>query len=141
MENLERKNILEDAIAYYVRQGYRVSSQTENTAQLIKPKQFSLLAAIILFLIYIIPFLLYLLYHLAQKDKTVYLVVNEKGKISVTDEKGQLRVVDNVQQLTSIAYKFVPAENDPGYTNSTKIMLAVFAFVIIFMIVITIMNN
>ncbi len=141
MENSERKNILENAIAFYLRQGYRVNSQTDNTVQLMKPKQFSFFVAIILFLIFIIPFVLYLLYYLAQHDKTVYIVVNEEGKISVTDEKGLSRIVDNIQQLAPMTYNSVPAESDPGYTKSTKIMLAVLAVVIIVLIAIAIMNN
>ena len=85
MENAERKTVLESSIVYYVRQGYRVGYQTEFSAQLLKPKQFSLLLAIVLFLFYIIPFVIYLLYYAAQKDKSIYLVVDEEGIISATD--------------------------------------------------------
>lgn len=123
MDTTEKKIILENAIAYYVRQGYRVVSQTENTVQLIKPKQFSLLAAIILVLIYILPFVLYLLYYLAQKDKTVYIVVNDEGKISVTDESGQLRIVDNVEQIgiSRAAFDFGQPLRQSAHVNNEPV--------------------
>lgn len=41
----------------------------------------------------------------------------------------------------SVAYRSISAENDPGYTKSTKIMLAILAIVIVITIITTVMNN
>ena len=170
MENAERKTVLESSIVYYVRQGYRVGYQTEFSAQLLKPKQFSLLLAIVLFLFYIIPFVIYLLYYAAQKDKSVYLVVDEEGIISATDENGfssikndtkkpatpkvnespsrkQTEYLEQPEEPTPqgaghppipegnkrvpVRYNFVPMENDPGYTTSTKIMVLILLIVFV----------
>lgn len=140
MENAERKIVLENAIAIYVQQGYRVVSQTENTVQLIKPKQFSLFIAIILLLFFILPFVIYLLYYLTQKEKAVYIVVND-GKITVTDEQGKVRVVDDIKKLPySVvkSHKSIPAQNDPGYTKSTKVMIFILAVIVLAIILLSI---
>ena len=74
----ERSEILGREINRYVRQGYRVVSRTDTTAQLVKPKEFSLFWAIIGFLF------LYLLYYLSKKDETLYLEVLPNGQIAKT---------------------------------------------------------
>lgn len=43
--------------------------------------------------------------------------------------------------LAPVAYKQVSAENDPGFTNSTKIMLVVLAIAIVIMVISVVMNN
>lgn len=77
-----RRNILEQEIQSYVRRGYRVLSQTDTSAQLIKPKKFSFLLAVLLFIIMVLPFILYLLWYMASKDKTVYISVDAAGRIT-----------------------------------------------------------
>lgn len=78
----DRAAVLEREVQSYVKKGYRVMSRTDITAQLVKPKHFSFILAIILLIIMVLPFFLYLLWYLAAKDQTVYLSVDDKGKIS-----------------------------------------------------------
>ena len=64
---------LQEHIDWYVRQGYLVVSQTEGSAQLVKPKQFSFIWALFWFLWFGVGVLVYLFYYMAKKDRTVYL--------------------------------------------------------------------
>ena len=76
-----RRTALQAEVSKYVRDGYRVQSQTDTTAQLIKPKKFSWLIFLVLLLI--VGFgIIYLIYYLVKKDKAVYLTVDEFGKVS-----------------------------------------------------------
>ncbi len=67
-----------------VRQGYRVVSETETSAQLIKPKVFSFVWAFVWFLFLGVGVLVYIFYYMAKKDQTVYLRVTEGGRVEVT---------------------------------------------------------
>ena len=86
----QRTAILEERIGQLVRHGYRVISRTQTTAQLVKPKEFSLLWALLWLLVTLCVFglgiLIYLFYYLAQKDTTVYLEVDPYGQAKVTPE-------------------------------------------------------
>jgi len=84
MNNDERENILNQEIGKYIKRGFRVISHTETTAQLIKPKKFSLLWAFLWFLLLGIGLLVYVFYYVAKKDQAVYLEVDEAGKVKVT---------------------------------------------------------
>lgn len=64
---------LQQQIDWYVGQGYRVMSQTETSAQLVKPKQFSFVWAFLWFLLLGVGLIVYLLYYASKKDQTVYL--------------------------------------------------------------------
>lgn len=64
---------LEEHIDWYAKQGYRVVSQTEHSAQLVKPKQFSFIWALLWFLCLGVGLIVYLLYYASKKDKMVYL--------------------------------------------------------------------
>lgn len=78
----QRKSILQSQIVKYVKKGFRVTSQTDTTAQLIKPKQFSFFWFLVnLFLI--IGWVFYLAWYLAKKDETIFLEVNENGRVIV----------------------------------------------------------
>lgn len=77
-----RRNVLEQEIQSYVRKGYRVMSQTDTSAQLIKPKKFNLLIAIILLICFVLPFIIYLLIYMAARDKTVYITVDAQGRVT-----------------------------------------------------------
>lgn len=70
-----RREILQREIGRYVRKGFRVMSQTETTAQLLKPKKFSLIWFFLLLGIFYLPF------YIAKKDKSIYLEVSAVGKI------------------------------------------------------------
>jgi len=81
MTNEMRRNILEQEVQKYVRKGYRVLSQTDTSAQLVKPKRFSFLVALVLLLLMVLPFLVYLLWYMAAKDKTIYITVDTQGRV------------------------------------------------------------
>lgn len=74
--------LLAQEIQKYVKRGYRVVSQTETTAQLVKPKQFGCLTATLLTIFTIGLFLLfYIFYYASKRDEIIYLaVVNDKIK-------------------------------------------------------------
>ena len=71
---------LQTQINEYARQGYIVQSQTETSAQLVKPKSFSFLWAFLWFLLLGIGLLIYIIYYLSKKDQAVYLYV-ENGQV------------------------------------------------------------
>jgi uncharacterized membrane protein len=80
---MDQHPALQEQIRWYVRHGYRVVNQTATTAQLVKPKRFSFLWAILWLLMFGVGLLVYLLYYAAKKDTVVYLeVVN--GKVKAT---------------------------------------------------------
>jgi len=76
-----RRQILERAIADYSRHGFKVSTRTDTTAQLVRPKQFSCLWASLWFLMVGIGLLFYLFYYMAKSDTVVYLEVDEYGQV------------------------------------------------------------
>lgn len=141
MENTQKQEVLGKAIALYVQHGYRVSSQTENTAQLVKPKKFNAVAAFFLFLFFIVPFVLYLLAYIAQNDKTIYIVVDDSGTISVTDENGQTRKYDEVETI-AVTRKAptMTKEDDPGIQKNTKIILGVLVVIIVIIFTIVLVS-
>ena len=75
---------LQEHIGWYVRQGYRVVSQTGTAAQLVKPKRFSFVWALGWFLLFGIGLIVYLLYYAAKKDKAIYLTVQADGTVHVS---------------------------------------------------------
>lgn len=82
-----RRAALQNSIATYLAQGYRVVSQTDTTAQLVKPKQFSCLLAAIGAALFWTGFGLlflvgYVIYYLASKDQQIYIMVDEYGTVS-----------------------------------------------------------
>ena len=72
---------LQEHIGWYVRQGYRVVSQTGTSVQLVKPKRFSFVWALAWFLVFGIGLVVYLLYYAAKKDKAIYLTVQADGTV------------------------------------------------------------
>lgn len=87
-----RRDILSKEIYKYTAQGYRVVSQTDTTAQLVKPKRMSCGVALLVLLISIftlgILFVLYLIWYIAQKDEQIYLEVDVQGNVMKTSQKG-----------------------------------------------------
>lgn len=74
---------LQKEIDRYVKQGYRVVSQTSTTAQLIRPKTFSCLWASLWLLVAVIGVFFYLFYYWGKKDETIYLqVIDDKVKVT-----------------------------------------------------------
>lgn len=78
----ERTGILERHIGEWVKRGYQVVSRTDTTAQLVKPKDFNFLWAILWFLALGIGIVVYLLYYLAKKDRMIYLEIDLFGNVS-----------------------------------------------------------
>jgi hypothetical protein len=78
---LERSTVLGRAVADYSRQGFRIVSRTDTTAQLSKPKEFSVLWATLWFLVFGIGVLIYVFYYMGKKDEIVYLEVGPDGAV------------------------------------------------------------
>jgi len=76
-----RRAALQKEISRYVGQGYRVVSQSDYAAQLVKPKVFSRLWAFLWFLAFGVGLIVYLLWYWAKRDKQLYLTVDEAGKV------------------------------------------------------------
>jgi Mn2+/Fe2+ NRAMP family transporter len=77
---------LNEFVTRFVREGYRVTSQTDTSIQLVKQKKFSCLIATILFLFFAIPFFIYLFMYLGKKEKTIYikLIFGDEPYIRIT---------------------------------------------------------
>lgn len=80
----ERRKLLRYHIGFLVHHGYRVVSQTDTSAQLVKPKSFGCLWASLWFLVFGIGLLFYLFYYWAKKDRIIFISVDEYGKVIVT---------------------------------------------------------
>lgn len=76
-----RRELLIREMSYYIRQGYRVMSQTDTSAQLVKPKEFSCLIATIALLLALFPFILYILFYMAQKDRVMFIEIDPYGHV------------------------------------------------------------
>jgi hypothetical protein len=62
-----------------VRAGYRVIEQTQTSAQLVRPKKFSCMAASLSFLLVGVGLLFYLFWYWGKKEDVLYLqVVNDQ---------------------------------------------------------------
>jgi hypothetical protein len=82
-ERLQMKRaILQRAVSERIGKGYRVISQTDYGAQLVKPKKFHILLFIILLLPAAFPGVLYLIWHITRSDKAIYLEVDDAGKLN-----------------------------------------------------------
>ena len=84
ISEVERSRLLEEAIGTYVFRGFYVRLKTPTTAQLVKPKEFSLVWALLWFLLFGIGLLVYVFYYAAKKDEGVYLQVDDYGNMTVT---------------------------------------------------------
>jgi hypothetical protein len=78
----QRKAILENAIAIQARTGWLLVSRTDTTAQMTMEKRPSGCIAIILFLLGIVPGIIYLM--LSQGTATLYIEVDEYGSVRRT---------------------------------------------------------
>ena len=81
LNEAERSSILDAEVERYVIQGYRVTARTATTAQLIRPKTFNIVAAILWLLLLVVGLLIYLLIYAAQSDEAVYLSVDPDGRV------------------------------------------------------------
>ena len=78
---VKSKEKLDKLVVYWNKRGFQVISQTETSAQLIKPKKFSLIIAIVLFVLAVFPFVIYLLWFLSKKDDKIFIQVT--GNVSM----------------------------------------------------------
>ena len=72
---------LRGEIARYVSRGYEVTTQTDDSAALVKRKRFSFLAFIVLFVLGVIPGIIYVAWYAAKKDDTIYLHLDDSGSV------------------------------------------------------------
>lgn len=80
----ERSAILDRAVIEYQKSGYQLVARTDTTAQLTKNREFSCCLAVILVFL-VIGIILYLLWYLtAKKEDTVFLEVDQYGKLHTT---------------------------------------------------------
>lgn len=79
----QRREILNREVASFVRRGYRVISQSDTTAQLVKPKRFGCGWAIVALFTVGLALILYLM----QKEQSIYLEVLPNGKVKRTHKK------------------------------------------------------
>ncbi len=77
----QRRDTLQREVTGYIRRGYRVLSQTDTTAQLVKPKTFSFFWAFIWLLALGVGLIVYIIYYMAKKDEQVYIEVDEEGRV------------------------------------------------------------
>lgn len=76
---------LQQEIQRYTAHGYHVVHQTETTAQLRKPKEFNVLAFLLLgILLFVIGAVIYLAIYASRKDQYVYLSVGEDNQVYAT---------------------------------------------------------
>lgn len=75
----ERKAILDKKIVEELKEGWRITSRTDTSCQLIKEKTPSGFLTFILFLFFILPCIVYLLW--CKVHITVYLDIDENGII------------------------------------------------------------
>jgi len=73
----QRRDILDREIAKYVKRGYRVTSHTDTTAQLVKPKHFGCTWL----LLSLLSLGIALVFYLYTKDQAIYLEVTPTGRV------------------------------------------------------------
>ena len=83
-DEASREALLDREVQKYVRWGYRVVSRTPTTAQLVRPKRFSLILALLGLCLAVVGLVVYVLLYMAARDSQVYLTVDINGKIHRT---------------------------------------------------------
>jgi hypothetical protein len=84
----ERSRILDEAIEGLLLEGYFVRLRTPTAAQLVKPKEFSLVWALVWFLLCGVGVLIYVFYYASKRDEGVYLQVDDYGNTTLTHQLG-----------------------------------------------------
>jgi excisionase family DNA binding protein len=75
----ERKAILEAEIIKQQKKGWQIANRTDTTCQMVKEKKPETCLIVILFLLFVIPGLLYLI--LMKGNVTVYIEITEEGEV------------------------------------------------------------
>jgi len=99
------KEILKENIVYYVKRGYRLVTEDESSAQLMKPKSYNVLLVILFFLLGILPGIVYLL---IVKDQHVFLTVDQLGTIN-TIKRGGAPAFGIIVLLTILVLEMIVA--------------------------------
>lgn len=81
VSDAERSRELEGEIAQYMSDGFFVRQRTAYTAQLVRPKKFSFIWALLWFLVFGIGIVVYLIYYAAKQDEGRYVEVDEYGAV------------------------------------------------------------
>ena len=80
----ERSRELEEEIAQYIHDDFFVRHRSATTAQLVRPKKFSFIWALLWFLVFGIGIVVYLIYYAAKQDEGRYVEVDEYGAVKAT---------------------------------------------------------
>lgn len=86
----DRAAILDDEVQRYILRGYRVINRTATSVQLVRPKRFSLVAALAWLLLLGIGLLIYLMSYAGQRDEAMYITVNADGRIMRSGNGGAI---------------------------------------------------
>jgi hypothetical protein len=95
----ERIAILDRVIGDYVGKGYKVISRYDFNAQLIRPKHFNFLWALLSSLVFGVGLVVYVVHYKAEQIVQVYLEVDERGVVRSNWDMfvdGALNVSDEV---------------------------------------------
>ena len=84
VSDAERSRELEEEIAQYMSEGFFVRQRTVYTAQLVRPKKFSFIWALLWFLLFGIGIIVYLIYYAAKQDEGRYVEVDDYGAVKAT---------------------------------------------------------
>jgi hypothetical protein len=80
----ERSRLLDEEVGTYMRKGFFVRQRTTTTAQLVRPKRFSFVWALLWFLLFGVGIVVYLIYYAAKQDEGRYLEVDGHGAVKAT---------------------------------------------------------
>ena len=119
----ERRTILDRAIAEHTRRGFRVSSRTDTSAQLVNPKEFSCLWATLWFLLLGVGVLVYLFYYASKRDTVVFVEVDPWG-----------RVVDSRPGPTHPTPRLLPAAERERIARRDRTILTIIVVTIIILL-------
>jgi hypothetical protein len=78
------RSALDQTITGYIAQGFTVQNRGDDFATLFKKKEFSVLWAVVGFLVCIIPLLVYLIVYATQKDQLVEIRIGETRELPGT---------------------------------------------------------
>ncbi len=76
MTDAKAKELLHATIGEFVVRGFTISAQTETTVQMVKPRRFDFLPALLWFLVFGVGVLIYVFYYMSKRDETVYIRIH-----------------------------------------------------------------
>jgi hypothetical protein len=117
----QRKAILMGAIGSALRNRYRVLSQTDTAAQLVRPKRFSCLWSALWFLFFGVGLIWYVLYYLSKQDETMFIEVDEWGEVLYGGARPALRRASTITKSSPATTSNDEGEMDTG----TKVVIVI----------------